>query len=181
MLFLSQVIEKCFVGTASRLSGVTFEILAQEVGYTLVLGKTPQLLGVLLANKFFLGDPWFPSDQVVKTNSSWPSCWKIINCNWNHFISNSHNFDLKEISLLVSTYFFIAWCYFPANYVLRFRPWPSTVLHLLTGNVTMSWSTTRYLIHWVLCTLDACQYIYVLLWTLQSVTLGVRNADDKAH
>ena len=29
--FCLQVIDKCFVGTASRLSGVTFEILAQEV------------------------------------------------------------------------------------------------------------------------------------------------------
>jgi len=73
-MFLTQVIEKCFVGTASRLSGVTFEILAQEVGYTLVFGKTPQLLSVLQANKSFLGALGFPADQVVKTNSSWPSC-----------------------------------------------------------------------------------------------------------
>ena len=29
-----KVIDKCFVGTASRLSGVTFEILAQEVRCT---------------------------------------------------------------------------------------------------------------------------------------------------
>ena len=32
-IFLLKVIEKCFVGTASRLSGVTFEILAEEVCY----------------------------------------------------------------------------------------------------------------------------------------------------
>ena len=66
LLFLSQVIEKCFVGTASRLSGVTFEILAQEVGYTLVFGKTPELLGVLLANKFFLGTPDFLQIKLLK-------------------------------------------------------------------------------------------------------------------
>ena len=30
-IFPLKVIEKCFVGTASRLSGVTFEILAEEV------------------------------------------------------------------------------------------------------------------------------------------------------
>ena len=31
MSFSLQVIDKCFVGTASRLSGVTFAVLAQEV------------------------------------------------------------------------------------------------------------------------------------------------------
>jgi hypothetical protein len=31
--FLNQVIDKCFTGTASRISGVTFKVLAQEVNY----------------------------------------------------------------------------------------------------------------------------------------------------
>lgn len=30
-VFQNQVIEKCFTGTASRISGVTFNVLAQEV------------------------------------------------------------------------------------------------------------------------------------------------------
>ena len=34
MIIHLKVIDKCFVGTASRLSGVTFEILAQEVRCT---------------------------------------------------------------------------------------------------------------------------------------------------
>jgi len=42
-----KVIDKCFVGTASRLSGVTFEILAQEVMCTCSPDSDAQKTNVL--------------------------------------------------------------------------------------------------------------------------------------